>query len=381
MKQKTRVGTRELIAMLTIFVASNAFLMYPRYVSQTTLEAAWMEPIISGAITLIVFLIVEMLLSKYFPYMDIVQVSQETFGKPITMFFILIVVGYFILSTASVSRQFTENVITTVLPSTPILLIGAVFMAASAYIAYMGLEGICRTAYFVQPILIIGILALCLMTANWWHPMYLFPIWGSGPWVVLKSSVFYISIFNNVLLLCVIFPHAYHPRDFRVIGTVSIVVSTLLLTAFLVTFHMVFSPVEAGKASFALYQMARMIYLGRFFQRLESIFVFLWVTAAIVKMAVSLWGAGYLLGKAVGWKSFRPSIPSISLLCFAISLWHADLVRVITMDDQYLMQWGWTVVFALPVFIILSGVIRHHLRRGGGGRDKRRNKRRRTAHA
>ncbi|MCY0888142.1 MAG: GerAB/ArcD/ProY family transporter [Alicyclobacillaceae bacterium] len=372
MKTTTKLASKELIAMLTIFVASNAFLMYPRYASQSALEAAWMEPLAAGLMTLLLFLVMEALLSKFFPGMDLVQVSQETFGKFITLLLTLIVVAYFVFSTASVVRQFTENVLITVLPSTPILFVGAVFMAAVAYIAFTGLEGICRTAYFVQPILVIGILGLCLMTANWWHPLYLFPIWGSGIVRVASGSFAYSSIFVNVLLLCIIFPHAHHPRDFRAIGVVSIVVSTVLLSAFLVCYHMVFPAHAAGKSSFALYELARMVYLGRFIQRLESVFVFLWVTAAIVKMSVTLWGAGYLLGRAIGWQTFRPAIPSLALLCFAISLWKADLLQVMALDQKYLMQWGWTVAFVLPIFIVLAGIVRHYARRGRMGGPHRR---------
>lgn len=359
---RTRVSTKELTAMLTLFVATHAFLTYPRFVSATASEAAWMEPILSGVFTLVLFLIVERLLSTRFPGRDIVEVSVIAFGPWIAKALAVLFAVYFVCTTASVVREFSENVITSVLPNTPILVVGSVFMVAVAYIARAGLEGICRTAYIFLPILIIGTLGLCLLTVNWWEPTLLFPFWGSGPWNILYGAVRYSSIFANVLLLCVIYPHAHDPKAFRKIGILSVSVSIVLLVGFILAYHMVFSASETGKSPFALYELARMIDLGRFIQRLESVFVFLWVTAATVKMAVTLWGAAYLLSKAMEWPTFKPAIPALSLLTLALSLSFKNLSAVINWDDWYLISWGGVIVFGLPLLIVVAGTLREGMR-------------------
>lgn len=374
-QSNVQIPSNELTAMLVIFVATNAFLTYPRYVSNSAYEAAWMEPIISGLGTLVLFLVVEWILRKFFHHLDIVEVCKEVFGRMGAGLFAIIFAVYFLCSTAAVVREFSENVVSTVLPSTPILLIAAVFMFAVGYIAYAGLEGICRTAFIFLPILLIGIIGLCLMTMNWWHPDLLLPIWGKGADRVLSGSLQYSSIFANVLLLTIIYPHAHDPAQMRKIGFVSIVGSTLLLTALILTYHMVFPPTEMSKTSFAMYQLARLIYIGPFFQRLESVFIFLWVTSATVKMAITLWGAAYLIGKAFGWPTYRPGIPGLSLLVLAMSMWMGNWVQVIDWDGKYLLRWGWVVVFALPVFILLFGLLVNSLKskepRGPNPRGRR----------
>ncbi|GMA63236.1 GerAB/ArcD/ProY family transporter [Alicyclobacillus fastidiosus] len=161
-QQKARITANQLTAMLIIVVATNAFLTYPQYVSQSAYEAAWMEPIISGMMTLVLFFLVEWVLRKYFHQLDIVEVSKEIFGRIGAALIAIVFAAYFLCTTAVVVREFTENVISTVLPSTPILLVGGVFMAAVGYIAYAGLEGICRTAYIFLPILLIGLIGVCV---------------------------------------------------------------------------------------------------------------------------------------------------------------------------------------------------------------------------
>lgn len=369
---KAQVQANEMTAMLIIFVATNAFLTYPRYVSNSAYEAAWMEPIVSGCATLILFLIVEWIMSRYFSGLDIVEICKELFGRIGASLIGIIFAVYFLLSTAAVVREFTENVISTVLPSTPILLVGAVFMAAVGYIAYAGIEGICRTAFIFLPILVLGIIFLCIATTNWWHPSLLLPIWGTGINNILIGSFKYSSIFANVLLLTVIYPHVHDTRKMRQIGFVSIVGSTVLLVMLILTYHMVFPATETGKSSFAMYRLARIINMGAFFQRLESIFIFLWVTSATVKMAVTLWGATYLLGKSFGWPSYRPAIPALSLLSLSMSMWVENWVQVINLDETYLLTWGWIIVFVLPFAITVLGMFIVKLKGDSGPRKSRR---------
>ncbi|WAH36575.1 GerAB/ArcD/ProY family transporter [Alicyclobacillus dauci] len=355
---KAKVKANELTAMLMIFVTTNAFLTYPRYISRSAYEAAWMETVISGIGTLVLFLIVEKIFRRYFRNLDIVEVSKEVFGRVGAAVVAVVFAVYFLCSTAAVVREFTENVVSTVLPATPILLVGAVFMFAVGYIAYAGLEGICRTAYIFLPILLVGTLGLCVATMNWWHFTYLFPLWGTGVPRILSGSLQYSSIFANVLLLTIVYPHVHDAaKKMRQIGFVSIIGSTALLTALVLTYLMVFPAVETGQSSFAMYRLARVIHLGPFFQRVESVFIFLWVTSATVKMAVTLWGAAYLIGKAFGWPSYRPGIPALSLISFSLGMWLENWIEVINLDAKYLMRWGWLVVFALPLAIVLVGML------------------------
>ncbi|MDQ0190746.1 endospore germination permease [Alicyclobacillus cycloheptanicus] len=356
--ERTSVGGKELTAMMTLFVGVNVFLNYPQYVSTSGLEAGWMVPLLSGAMTLILFLIVEAVLKRHFPGMDIVEVVKESCGRWIAILVALVIVVYFLVSTANVMRQFTENVITTVLPSTPILMVGGLFVVVVSYIAYCGLEGIARISYFLRPILVIGTLLLCVLTVNWWIPSDLLPFWGNGVWQVVDGSLKYSSIFINVLLLCVIYPHAHDPGSLRRVGVTSIAASSLLLAAFLVTYYMVFPAVTAYTAQFPMYQLARIIAIGRYVQHVESLFVFMWVTAAVVKMAITLWGAGYLLASACGWPSFRPAVAALGLIAFSGSLLPSNVAQAIQFDRDVLLSWGWTIVFGLPVAIALTGLLR-----------------------
>ncbi len=362
---KASVGAKELTAMMTLFVASSVFLNYPQYAAESGLEAGWMVPLISGVLTLVLFLIVEGVLRRYFPGLDIVEVTKRAFGSFAAILVALLIVVYFLIDTATVVREFTADVITTVLPSTPILVVSGLFTVVMCTVAYYGLEGVARLSYFVQPILIIGILGACVLTMNWWHPVQLLPLWGTGPVSVAFAGVRFSSIFINVLLLCVIYPHAHDAGSLRAVGVGSITVATLLLTVFMASLLMVFPAHQATESPFAMYQLGRMIRIGRWVQHVESIFVLMWVMAAVVKMSITLWGAAYILSSAFSWPTFRPIVPGLGLLALSLCLWPEDVAEVGLIDRNYVLSWGWTLVFALPLLIVLLGTLRSTNHREG----------------
>jgi spore germination protein KB len=363
-QSRARVGRRELTSMLTLLIATHAFLNYPNEASVSGLEAAWMEPIISGVCALIAFLIMDALFRKFFPGVGLLDVMKTAFGKYVSIIFSLALAAYFIMVTAGIMRQFAETVIITVLPSTPIIVVSALFVITVSYVATCGLEAVVRVAQLAFPLFVFGMLGLCILTMNWWHPVLLFPFWGAGISSIAMGSVRTSSVFLNILLLSVIYPHAKDHRDLRKVGVRSTIYGMLLLVAFLLVYHMVFAPTETAKLSSPIYSVARLIHIGRFVQRIESIYIFIWVSAAVLKMAITTWAATYILTYTFDWPSYRPIIPAVGLLCWALSLFPTDVVSVIRSQYDTLMMWSWIVIFVLPIVFLVVGLMRQRMKRG-----------------
>lgn len=350
-EEKASVGAKELTAVFTVYTASHAFLGFPRYAGETAYEAGWMLPLIAGAISIAAFLAVDAVIARRFPGMDIIEIATTCFGKVSGTLVSLCIVAFLLATNAMVFREFSENVVSTVLPFTPIFLVGGLAMLTALYIAWMGLEGIARTAYILFPVLLVGIVSLCVLTVNWWHPAWLFPVFGRGLPAVLQGGLHACSLVLNVVLLTIVYPHAHNPKDLRRVGVVSIALSSVLVSMFIMAYQMVFPAPGSPSSPFPLYQLARMIYVGRYMQRLESVYVFLWVTAALAKLAVSLWAMGYILASACEWPSFRPALPAMAMLCFALGMWPPNVGLVLHVYDVYYMPWGWLLSLGMPLAV------------------------------
>jgi spore germination protein (amino acid permease) len=365
-QSKSKIGSRELTAILVLMTTTDIFLNYANGMTRQADEAAWMEPLLAGSLCLLVFLLAEWLLRRYLPGQDIVEAGITAFGHVGGVLVTLIFSAYFLFVTAMVMREFEETVITTVLPTTPIVVVGVLFVLTVWYVAYNGLEAIARLSYLGLFVLIAGILILSLLTANWWHPNLLFPLLGRGPTAVLRGILPASTAFFNVLILVTIYTYTYNPASLRRVGVTSILISVFLMCVFLLAYEMVFSIPQAQEATSPLYTLARQIRLGRFLQRFESIFIFMWVMAAVLKMSMTLWLSSFLLAKAFGWPLLRPILPAMAMASWAISLLPADLASVLNVSDRVRSDWGWAVIFVLPLLVLSVAAWRTRRRRKGG---------------
>jgi spore germination protein KB len=353
-ESKAKIGAKEFTALLTLIVATHLFLNYPASVSRSALEAAWMEPILSGVVALSVFLWIEYILRKHYPGMDLIEIVRNRFGGFAAGLISIVFASYFLVLTARIMRQFMETVITTVLPSTPITVVGGLLILTVGFVATTGLEGIARISYMALPVLFLGVLALSLLTLNWWDTSLIFPFWGTGITHIGYGALQSSSIFDNVLVLAIIYPHAHDPKALRMVGVKSTIYTIFLLTLFILSYHMVFSPEDTERLTSPIYSMARIIHIGRFVQRLESIFIFMWVSAGIVKLSLSLWASAYLLANGFNWGIYRPIVPALGLLCLSLSMLPHDIATTFRIDAAFKTQWEWVLVLILPLALLLA---------------------------
>ncbi|MCL6452003.1 MAG: spore germination protein [Alicyclobacillus sp.] len=353
-----RVGARELTSMTTVLIATNAFLSYPAISSSAGLEAAWMEPLWAGGMAILAFLIIDMMFRRYFPGQDLLEVAHRTFGKAVGGFIAIAYAAYFIWTTAVIMRQFAETVIITVLPNTPIVVVVGLFTVTMCYVASCGLEAICRLGQLTFPLVSLGIISAVCLTGNWWQPTFLMPLWGNGVGAVFRGSLYSASSFINVLLLCLIYPHAKDYRDLRRVGLWSTVWGMLLLTVFVVGYHLVFAPELTSKMASPIYSMARLVHIGRFLQRVESVYVFIWVAAAVIHLSITLWAASYVLSGTFNWPTHRPILPALGLACLTVGMTQPDIATVIRSQRAAHMTWAWAVIFVVPILLLAVGALR-----------------------
>lgn len=106
-------------------------------------------------------------------------------------------------------------------------------------------------------------------------------------------------------------------------------------------------------------------------QRLESIFIFLWVSVAVIRISMMLWASAYSFGRGFKWPSYRPGVPAFGLLAFALSLVPQSQMEVVQLSSRYLVMWGNVIVFGLPLLIVLIGWMQQPRRGQPGGRQRR----------
>lgn len=352
------IGWREATALLITFTAIKVLLAFPRMMAKLGLAAGWMIPVIAMALGLLGFGLIAALM-KRFPGKSIVEVSELVAGKFFGTIISMCFFGFFFYLTVVVLRQFAETVIVTSLPRTPISVVTAIFLMAVVYAAYLGIETISRGNWLLFPFMLVGFVTILAGVLPYFELDYFFPVLGTGATSVLKAGILKSSLFGEVLILAVIYPAIRNREKFNHIGIMSITVSGVAMTLAVVVLIGVFSPIGARDgAAFPLFQLARLIFFGRFVQRIEALFIFVWIFAGLIEISLSLYASAVILARILKLPVFRPLIFPLALLAYCLSFVPPDYVTATKMETDVLRNYGWSITFVLPGLLLLLARLR-----------------------
>jgi len=358
-------GRREAFALITITIITEIFLSIPQKLAVDGKSAAWIIILIAGALSFVGLYFI-LALSRRFPGKTIVEAGEEAGGPFLGTIAALAYFIFFMASLILFLRQFSETIITAFLPQTPISVITAGFLVVIIYSTYIGLEAISRTAglligFIIGSLALITVLLIPFMVASY----NLFPFWGSGPDIVARLGATRTSLFGEILIVGLIAP-LLSGKELGRVGITSLAAAIGIMTFVEVIYLIIFPLPASAVFTFPLYSGARLVFIGRFVQRIDAIFVFVWIITALIKLAATMYASAAVLARALKLPVFRPLVFPLGILVFAISFTIPSFPDAVTIDSRYLRTYGWIPAFLFPALVYLVAVLR---KKGGRGSD------------
>lgn len=363
-----RISSNGLFNVLVVLVISNIFLGLPRAMAAEAASGAWLLMLSSGLFAAGgVFFMVRLL--KKFPGKNFVEIA-EILGGRVTGILVALVFAALALTVAVVSlREFSETMLTTVMPRTPISVVAFFFIVTMIFGAYQGIEVITRTSTLLFPFIIGAILIILTMTANSLNLNNLFPILGTGPDHIIFHAPGRSSAFIEIILVGLIASNIADNKNTPKQIWAALLVSLAVFIMVEVVYIAVFRVSAAERLYVPLFQLARIIYMGRFIQRIEAIFIFVWFFTGALKLTVALYIAATTLSRAFRIPIYQPLLFSLALLVFALSFIPPDIVTAVLLETEVIREYSALPGWGLPVaLLILSG-----LRKKGGSQLEKEN--------
>ena len=106
-----------------------------------------------------------------------------------------------------------------------------------------------------------------------------------------------------------------------------------------------------------MYQLSRIIYYSRFFQRIESIFLFIWIFASVVTVSATFYIALSSYCRAFQINNHRPLLLPFAFLTFVISYLPSDIAEIIEIHVKYIRQFSIFILYLIPVVVLLFALI------------------------
>ncbi len=356
MIKEGKFGTAEAIYLMTLVIASKTFYTSIRVMIKTTGTAAWYMTLVSCITTIIFFLMISLVM-KRFPGKNLVEIFELVTGRFFGKILTLIFSAYFVYYAGSSLREFLEMIKAYNLPYTPPSLIIIAFMVVVVVLAYVGLEGIARLASVSFYPIFIGLAIIIFLAYPYYNVRAIFPIGGYGIVKTIKSGIFRSSAYSEVIILAFIINSVNGVKTFKKVGIYSIIISGITFSLTALCIIMAFDYPMAGENVSDLFQLARIIYFSRFFQRIESIFLFIWIIASLITVGLAFYIAISTFCKAFKINNHRPLILQFAFLTYMVALLPEGLIDLSKTNIVFLRQYSMTLIYGIPILVLLISVI------------------------
>ena len=359
---KSKIGTTEAVLLVLTIIIAHSILSLPRDMIVRTQSATIINIIyITLACTLISLLICK--LFKKFGNTDIIDISEYLGGKFFKAIVGSIFIFYFIASSSILLRNFCEALGLVYFQMTPIIFIILLFVIGSCISNRLGFNASLKVNLIIIPIALISILFIFFANFKNFDIQKIFPILGSGFGNTFLTGLLNLSAFEGILYLFFLPPHLKEPKKYKKISIISTILTGLYLVLCVSIILFIFPSFFTTNEIMPLYSAARYISFGNFLQRLESIFMFVWIVAFTSYLTIASKFAVIIFQKLTNIKNTKEIINVFGLLILAISMLPKNLAISTFLETKIYSYFSIAIIFIMGIIIlILANLKKKNLR-------------------
>jgi hypothetical protein len=339
------MGMAEGMALAFIVTIPTIFLNMPASFIQSTGSSNWAVPVLGGLFSGVLLAAQLFVLSRYSG--DLLSAAEKLLGKyaayAIGFFFWLVFFG-----TASLwTRQFAESTMLTALPYANFNTVIIGYSLPVMFIVYLGIETLCQATYVMLPFILLGMLLVFAGLTSVLKPLYLLPWQGKGLATLFRPTLFATAANIPVILLLIMAPAFQTGRTIQTALAFGFGGSCILRGVTTAVFIMIFGSAVAAEKMLPFFEMARLIYINKYVQRLEAVFILLWVIVGILAIAACLYGTLYITAKLLRLPEIKPLILPMSVIMTQLASLFPNIATVTTVASS-------SSYFTVPGVVVIT---------------------------
>jgi spore germination protein KB len=281
---KVQISRYQLIVVLVWSVLSTGIVTVPFMTAQFTVRDGW----IAGLLFAVGGLLaagVAALFVRSFPNRSLTSGLMDAFGPWLGRVFGLWVLVWIFVVNCKILRVGVVFVGNTIMPQTPVYLLGLFGMIGVSYIVYMGAEVVARDAEFITPLALVVAPIIISLSMQHMDVHQLQPVLADGWKPVLRGAV--APGVTYALELLIVLQVAQTLRNSRTIFK-DMAIATGILAVLSASIMAITAGVVGQAASYLEYpvlEVVRTIRVGRFLERLDTLYVMGVMSTICIKLA------------------------------------------------------------------------------------------------
>lgn len=358
MNTVTKIGTIEAIGFMIIVMINRIILNTPKDLIETGGSSSWLNVILVSIIAILLVLLI-CKLQKNFTGKDILDISKYLAGdkfKKITSFIFFVL---FIYVSALVIRNFSDSLQKIFLQNTPITYIMLFFIVGMIWANKLGLSAIIKINMFIVGLVLLSILIIFITPAQYFNASNLFPILGNGINETFFSGLTNIFAFSGITYLYFLMPLLNKPQHFKKIALISVIIAAIYLLLSVISLLGLFSYLITSEDIFSILLITRVISFGAIFERLDAIFLFIWILAFLTYLSFILYFSLYTYKGFTNISNQNGPIYTIAALIFTLALFPKNVIEINFLENDILKVLVLTLLFAFPIIIYILANLKH----------------------
>lgn len=318
----------------------------------------WISILITGLLFIGNFAIYNQIF-KIYPDKDFFEIGRITLGTFVFNVFLVLFLGYVVLSASIVARNLGDLIKSFPLQKTPIEVIIIVFIISTSYIATQEMDVIARAAYLMYPLIVIFAFLIVLLALPEADFSNLLPVFKADYKSIIKGVEESLFSFSGIELILLAIPFVEDRDKVFKSGVIGLVTVTIIYLAMFVMTLTHFSLQQIESQSYPVLALVRQLDLpGLFLENLDGVVIAFWVIVISSAMATSYFASGKVLSKLFNTKSHKYFILGLIPIIFYISLIPKNSIEVMTYTKKYYDVLAYISILALPILMLIAGYIR-----------------------
>jgi len=316
---KSKIGTLEAIMLILTIVVTHTILSLPRTILVSTKSASIINLIFVSILAIFISCFIVKLMRK-FPGSDLIDISEYLGGKTFKNIIGIIFILYFIISSSILLRNFAESLKIIYYPMSNIIFIIAFFIIAVCVTNRLDFNASLKTNLLIIPLVLFSMIFLFFSTMENFVPEKFFPIFGDGLFNTFILGLTNLSAFGGIAYIYFLPPLLKEPEKLKKIALTSTGISAIYLILCVSTLLFMFSFFINTNEITPLYNATRYIEFGKFFQRLESLFLLVWILAFACYLSIAIKFSMNILKKLLNLETKKALIDLFGILILGIAL-------------------------------------------------------------
>lgn len=356
--ERARLSPLQGMFLVVNTVLPTAVLFLPGITSAQARTDAW----ISGLVTLAAGMAIAWVyvtLAARFPGRSLIRLLPLVLGRWGGAAAGLIYLWWWLHIDAIIVREFAEFMVTAVLPDTPISVFVLLILAAAAYAVRGGIEVVARTNEVVMAVMILSFLAVITLGARDIRFDFLRPVLARGWAPVLRGAwaptSWYGEVVTSTMMILPFLPRSARPLRVVWGGLIlltAILVPVTVMNETVLGFHL------TATSKLPTLATIQMISVADFIERVEPVFVAIWVLGNLIKIAIFYYACAAGTAQWLGLPEYRSLVLPVGVLMATLSLTiHENASELSAFLAKTWPPYALTVEFLLPLFLLLVAAL------------------------